>query len=172
MKTYIADRLEFGCEVYVRTPCPYCKGTGQQAVNKEALHDDYDKGTEPCAYCDSGFKRYPLPIRLDLRNHSPTGFEWGYRGSGAAQLSLAILADYIGPSAPPEKCPYCESPMKGELCSAAEECGYNFAEEDKWKSAQVLYQFFKEDIISRFSKNKFELTGDQIQNWIEDKLNE
>lgn len=33
-----------------------------------------------------------LPLRLDLRNHSPTGFEWGYAGSGPAQLALAILA--------------------------------------------------------------------------------
>ncbi len=35
-----------------------------------------------------------LDPRLDLRNHSPTGFEWGYGGSGPAQLALAILADY------------------------------------------------------------------------------
>ena len=35
----------------------------------------------------------PLPLRLDLRNHSPTGFEWGYGGSGPAQLALALLAD-------------------------------------------------------------------------------
>jgi len=34
----------------------------------------------------------PLDPRLDLFNHSPTGFEWGYAGSGPAQLSLAILA--------------------------------------------------------------------------------
>lgn len=33
-----------------------------------------------------------LPIRLDLANHSPTGFAWGYNGSGPAQLALAILA--------------------------------------------------------------------------------
>ena len=38
----------------------------------------------------------PLPARLDLMNHSPTGFEWGYGGSGPAQLALAILADYLG----------------------------------------------------------------------------
>ena len=37
-----------------------------------------------------------LPTRLDLRNHSPDGFEWGYGGSGPAQLALAILADAIG----------------------------------------------------------------------------
>lgn len=34
-----------------------------------------------------------LPLRLDLRNHSPTGFECGYTGSGPAQLALALLAD-------------------------------------------------------------------------------
>jgi hypothetical protein len=37
-----------------------------------------------------------LPQRTDLRNHSPTGFEWGYGGSGPAQLALAILADAVG----------------------------------------------------------------------------
>src|SRR6187551_744291 len=37
----------------------------------------------------------PLPLRLDLWNHSPTGFEWGYGGSGPAQLALAILADHL-----------------------------------------------------------------------------
>lgn len=38
----------------------------------------------------------PLRLRLDLRNHSPSGFEWGYGGSGAAQLAVAILADHLG----------------------------------------------------------------------------
>lgn len=37
----------------------------------------------------------PLKPRTDLRNHSPDGFEWGYGGSGPAQLSLAILADFL-----------------------------------------------------------------------------
>lgn len=33
---------------------------------------------------------------LAIENHSPTGFEWGYGGSGPAQLALAILLDYTG----------------------------------------------------------------------------
>lgn len=37
-----------------------------------------------------------LPLRLDLADHSPTGFEWGYGGSGPAQLALALLADALG----------------------------------------------------------------------------
>lgn len=38
----------------------------------------------------------PLPLRHDLRNHSPTGPEWGFCGSGPAQLALALLADALG----------------------------------------------------------------------------
>ena len=37
----------------------------------------------------------PLNPRLDLRAHSPTGFEWGYAGSGPAQLALALAADVL-----------------------------------------------------------------------------
>lgn len=37
-----------------------------------------------------------LNPRWDLRNHSPTGFEWGYGGSGPAQLALAILVHHLG----------------------------------------------------------------------------
>ena len=37
----------------------------------------------------------PLAPRFDLRNHSPTGFEWGYCGSGPAQLALALLVDHL-----------------------------------------------------------------------------
>ena len=36
-----------------------------------------------------------LDPRLDLYNHSPDGFEWGYGGSGPAQLALAILAHHL-----------------------------------------------------------------------------
>lgn len=60
----------------------------------------------PCEICDAPNHVYqgvpphgafrdgePLPLEPSLRvwNHSPTGFSWGYAGSGPAQLSLAIL---------------------------------------------------------------------------------
>ena len=38
----------------------------------------------------------PLNLGFDLGNNSPTGFSWGYNGSGPAQLALAILTDYFG----------------------------------------------------------------------------
>jgi hypothetical protein len=36
-------------------------------------------------------KELPLKPSQKLRNHSPTGFCWGYSGSGPAQLALALL---------------------------------------------------------------------------------
>jgi len=44
----------------------------------------------------AGQRVRPLNPRLDLFDHSPTGFEYGYGGSGPAQLALALLADAIG----------------------------------------------------------------------------
>lgn len=38
----------------------------------------------------------PLPLRLEVRRHSPSGFEWGYGGSGPAQLALALLCHALG----------------------------------------------------------------------------
>lgn len=40
----------------------------------------------------------PLDMRNELYNHSPDGPNWGYSGSGPAQLALAILADFAGPT--------------------------------------------------------------------------
>lgn len=65
-KFYQGTRTETGLEVLV-----ICKGDGW--TNKQTLNP-----------------------RFDLWNHSPCGFEWGYGGSGPAQLALAILADALG----------------------------------------------------------------------------
>ena len=45
---------------------------------------------------------YPLPSRLDLREHS-VNLEWGYGMGGPAQLALAILADATGSDAYAER---------------------------------------------------------------------
>ena len=36
---------------------------------------------------------------LAIKVHSPMGFNWGYLGSGPAQLALALLLDAIGDEA-------------------------------------------------------------------------
>lgn len=44
------------------------------------------------------FREGGLQVRIDpcndIRNHSPDGFNWGYHGSGPAQLALAICCHY------------------------------------------------------------------------------
>lgn len=45
---------------------------------------------------EDGKRKRPLRLFTSIRNHSPTGFEWGYGGSGPAQLALALVADCCG----------------------------------------------------------------------------
>lgn len=67
MKIYEGFRTDKGARVYVRTD----DITGPR--NRNQL----------------------LSPRNDLRDHSPDGFEWGYGGSGPAQLALALCADIL-----------------------------------------------------------------------------
>jgi Family of unknown function (DUF6166) len=44
-----------------------------------------------------GFEMHgSLNPRVDLVNHSPSGFSWGYGGSGPCQTALAVLAHAVG----------------------------------------------------------------------------
>jgi Family of unknown function (DUF6166) len=60
-------------------------------VGTEILDDSYQVVVER-----KGLKPYALPLHLNVINHSPTGFCWGYNGSGPAQLALALLIDCLG----------------------------------------------------------------------------
>ena len=57
--------------------------------------DDDNNALEVTVKHETG-RTQDLNPRYDLRNHSPTGFECGYNGSGPAQLALAICADALG----------------------------------------------------------------------------
>jgi hypothetical protein len=65
-------------------------------------------------------------------NHSPAGFNWGYGGSGPAQLALAILMDFT---------------------------------RDKNLAVQH-HQAFKWAFVSRWQGDIWELTGEEIQQWL------
>jgi hypothetical protein len=58
-------------------------------------YEGYFKRGVPHVRVDIDGRKKGLRWRLDLFNHSPTGFAWGYQGSGPAQLALAILADLL-----------------------------------------------------------------------------
>ena len=58
----------------------------------------YDEDLDKCIINveSSNGSKVDLNLRLDLRNHSPNGFSWGYPGSGPSQTALAILAHHLG----------------------------------------------------------------------------
>jgi Family of unknown function (DUF6166) len=68
----------------------------------------------------------PLNPRFDLRNHSPTGFEWGYGGSGPAQLALALAADVLGDD---EKAQDIYQQLKFKLVGGLPDQGWNLTED-------------------------------------------
>lgn len=63
------------------------------------LYHGLANGTVLVCEQDGAAPSRPLDPRLDLRRHSPTGFAWGYGGSGPAQLALALACDVLGDDA-------------------------------------------------------------------------
>lgn len=76
-----------------------------------------------------------------LRNHSPDGFNWGYSGSGPAQLALALLIHFSA---------------------------YSLGEQVKkvMEFALCHYQAFKFNVIATLPQSDFELDGNEILDWI------
>jgi hypothetical protein len=55
-----------------------------------------DAGGTAHVHVSEGREHLPLDPCLDVWSHSPAGLEWGYCGSGPAQLALAMLTDATG----------------------------------------------------------------------------
>ena len=75
-----------------------------------------------------------------IRNHSPDGFNWGYAGSGPAQLALALLLEAFS-----------DHPQASLLV------------------AERQYQEFKRDVVSQMPLN-WSLTTDEILGWADGRL--
>jgi len=75
---------------------------------------------------EGGGEPRPLAPRLDLRCHSPTGFEWGYPGSGPAQLALALAADVMGDSRAQD----CYQELKRKLVCGLPREGWSLTEQE------------------------------------------
>ena len=73
--------------------------------------------------------------------HSPTGFEWGYGGSGPADTALSILANYFD-----------ESPERREISNT---------------HAWYHHQAFKWHFIAPAPRKGFTLTEQQISEWLQ-----
>ncbi len=143
-------------------------------MKKTYIGRRFEDGCEVYVKTEDG-KRYPLSLRTEIRNHSPTGFNWGYGGSGVSQLALAILADRYGPAAQPDRCPFCGSKLNDWKCEF-EDCGYDGTREgDKWVNIHgrfVHYMDFKRDFLAGITSDRFEITSAQIDDWAATKKSE
>lgn len=63
---------------------------GQRGAGKSRVYD-----VTVVRIMEDGTQQSLRP-RLDIAHHSPSGFEWGYNGSGPCQLAVAILVDVYG----------------------------------------------------------------------------
>lgn len=57
------------------------------------IHPEQETASDVIVTVEEGRKETPLKHHV---YHSPTGFCWGYGGSGPADLALSILWDFFG----------------------------------------------------------------------------
>ena len=102
------------------------------------------RGRKDCvvqASTDGGETYHALPLYLEWVNHSPTGFEWGYYGSGPSQLAYAILHQYF-------------IMVEG------------FTGDEAYEEAQDIYMRFKQDVIAPIHAEKWGIDGGDIKEWL------
>lgn len=84
--------------------------------------------------------------------HSPTGMEWGYSGSGPADLALSILHDYLF-----------RAGMALRVRSMPEAIPGRKLRE---KLADMLHQHFKADVVAQLPRQSWRLTGAEVASWL------
>jgi hypothetical protein len=154
----------------VSTPTPPALTVSQATAYKGTRHRD--RSTAVRAYdLRTGWGE---PLRHVVK-HSPAGFEWGYEGSGPAELARCLLIDVLGPAA---ACPECAGtgrvmftgpdadqvepydPDAGADGNQVEECycdgGYR----------GLPYQDFKREVVARLGYAGWRLTRADISRWL------
>lgn len=126
---------------------------------------------------DTGVDRLRHHVR-----HSPTGFEWGYGGSGPAELARCILIDVLGDAA---KCPRClgtdricreclePSSIHGQQgeprCAATgaeHRYGTCFDCDGGYTIGAPGYQRFKAEVIAHLPRDGFDLSEQDVRDWL------
>lgn len=155
-------------------------------IGKREPTGKYDTGLSPITRAvvevheeDQGEHLKPgIPLKHYMR-HSPDGFEWGYAGSGPAELARCILIDCL----PDVKCAKCNGTGRvvydeaqkdfvtpiisehheimddPELSASCWDCDSGIA--------RLPYQQFKFDVVQIFDRDSFTLTEAEVLAWWE-----
>jgi hypothetical protein len=104
-----------------------------------------------------GRRRYPLDPKNDIHNHSPD-FEWGYCGSGPAQLALALVAD-----ACQHVCPDCNGDSAVIMDGPCPECGGKGVVVDEQAIQPAVYQEVTRVLVAGIGESDWILSEDEIR---------
>jgi len=86
----------------------------------------------------------PIVYHFAFCNHSPDGGNWGYNGSGPAQLAFEILYAYFSMTTP-------------------------FSQQKIIELTQRYYQRFKELYLAPIRLNHLHITGEQVSLFLEEQ---
>ena len=94
------------CKRWLKNPLSVELGIGPVCRAKDSLQGEFDFMKEQVAKKIEGWNEDIVCSRNEngihtnvprrIVNHSPDGFEWGYGGSGPADLALNILSIFVG----------------------------------------------------------------------------
>jgi hypothetical protein len=105
------------------------------------------RGEDDSAHVRRGVR--PLELYLGVMSHSPDGFEWGYEGSGPAQLALALVCDALG------------------IDPDTRARGQGLDHPPLVATALRVYQTFKRRIVARLPREQWRLTRTDVLRAIE-----
>jgi len=99
--------------------------------------------------------RLPLPaLNGEVeRRHSPTGYQWGYAGSGPAELARAILVA-LYPDDPLVRLPVCYQHFKADVIAKLPRAAFRLTstEVDQWFAA---WRRTHHDLVSLERRDRF-----------------
>lgn len=134
---------------------------------------------------EHGTVLFDRPLRHHVK-HSPTGLEWGYGGSGPADLARSLLIDALGPKA---TCTTCD----GGQVIVLDTDEPRIPDRDEWRRLKELqasgdpegdilakcwecdggirgnlpYQAFKFDVVGHLTRDEWRMPAANVLEWYE-----
>lgn len=143
--------------------------------------DRLRRGSVTVEVVEDGTRR---PLRHVCR-HSPDGFEWGYGGSGPADLARSILVEIMGKAALCEVCEgsswlrYAADETEADRPATPEEIAAGDRGENVSRCyacdggiVGLPYQSFKSAFVARFPMEGFVLPAAEVEAWLADYMRE
>jgi len=121
---------------------------------------------------------HTIGVLAHVVRHSPSGFAWGYSGSGPADLARSLLIDALGDNA---NCPTCagtghvvwdaDTDQETPYRAGSHDAGHTYPCPDCDGGVSpvigALYQRFKFAVIAGLPQHRaWRLTRDEILHWV------